>query len=88
MKTLLLVLSSALVLFALTPEQREAKLKSVVDMQISNTAIIEKRIAKIHSALEVKALQRIEKQKLREAKLKKLDETLQAKAIAREKASK
>lgn len=84
MKVLLLVLLSVVGLLAATPEQREAKLKSVVDMQVSNTAIIEKRIAIVHAALEKKVLERIEKQKLREAKIKKLDEKLQAKALARE----
>lgn len=88
MKTLLVLLASFVLAFATTTEEREEKLQSVVDMQVSNTAMMEKRIAKIHALLEKKDQERIEKSKLREARLKKLDEKLQANALAREKASK
>jgi hypothetical protein len=88
MKVLLLILSSYILLFAATPQEREAKLQNVVYIEISHSLQIEKRISKINLELERKALLRIEKSKLREARLAKLNQALQVKADAREKNSK
>ncbi|MDQ7046063.1 MAG: hypothetical protein Q9M32_09140 [Sulfurimonas sp.] len=89
MKTLVLLVLSTIVLFALTPKADEkVELKGVLDIRIKHTDRMEKRIAKIQLELDKKAAERLEKEKIREAKLAKRDKDLQAKADARDKAAK
>ena len=83
MKTVILAVLGASLLFATTPDEREANLKNVVDMSIKNTQQVEKRISEIQVRLEKKAQEREEKERIREAKLKKLDDDLNAKAKQR-----
>lgn len=62
----------------------ELVVTSPVDMNITHTLQMEKRLNKLEQRLQKKAKIREEKSQIREARLKKLDETLQVKAEKRE----
>mgnify|MGYP000058710339 CR=1 FL=1 len=77
MKIFILVLLSATVIFASIHQEVEAKI-IVVDKRMEN------RIFEIEKEIKEKSKERLQKAKVREEKIQKLDETLKEKAKQRE----
>lgn len=84
MKIFVLFLLSTTLIFASTSQEVEAKICTVVDMNVSHTQRMEKRISEIEEELKEKSKERLKKAKIREEKIQKLDETLKEKEKERE----